>query len=337
MNDETKSSLTPFSDFLKQKRAERGEGQVAFAKWLEVSPASIGQWERSEGYPRVTALPVLCDKLEMEIKQLHELIENQRTLQKGGGNNVGGVTSAERNASIHSGGIVSLPELAVFLRRQQDNIERAISEASEIESEYETHTIFAPQLEDDKHSPKSKEALDQIRQDSLQYEDMAIRRAIELNALGKPKVEFDLKSPDLPPYKYDYLSPHLTALFLFAYRPDQFRLAISMTARRSAWKLALSQAVSEFEVRFHSACLFIIVRGGEKSYPEAAAEIRRLRAESKMLNVRIRILDSTEEVANEIVAIEKQHIIEEHKFYDQMEFNDHDELLDDSDDDPLQE
>jgi transcriptional regulator with XRE-family HTH domain len=306
MSDETLPSLTPFSDFLKAQRAELGESQMVYAARLNVKPASIGQWERSEGYPRMSALPNLAEKLGIPVRQLHELIRDQKNAKNG---NIGNPTS-------------SMP---AFSNRHQDEINSQINVASEIIEE--TRTIMAPIRPDSDSLIENniKDYFDARRRATFEYTQMAVRRAMELGALGQAEAEVDLRGSDLPPYKYDYVSQHLVALFFFVPEPKSLRSSFAMTARRFTWKLALSQADKIYE-HFCSACLFIIVRGGEEAHPEAAAEIRRLRAEARLLNVRIRILDSTEDVAQEIIKIEKIHIRDAQKWLDEREFYDHREL-----------
>jgi hypothetical protein len=114
-------------------------------------------------------------------------------------------------------------------------------------------------------------------------------------------------------------------MFLFVSDPENFRQTLTFLARRAAWKLAVSQSPRIY-ADFSSACLFIVIRDGESAYPEAAAEIRRFRAESKLLNVRIRVVDSTEDVAKEIIDIENQHIRDAQKWLDERAFFDADDF-----------
>jgi hypothetical protein len=244
------------------------------------------------------------------VAQLHELIKTQKSIKYG----------------VDSGTSFSTP---FFSKREDQDVNDVLKSISAPTDE--TRTILAP-LKPEAYGIASlgdKNALATIRQYFMQYEQMAVRRAIELGALGRGDVYVDLKSPELPPYKYDYVSEYLTAVFLFVSDPENFRQTLTFLARRAAWKLAVSQAKKDY-TDFCSACLFIIIRNGESAYPSAAAEIRRFRAESKLLNVRIRVLDSTEDVAKEIINIENQHIrdaqqwLAEQTFFDADDFDSND-------------
>lgn len=47
-------------DNLRRLRTEKNITQEALAKYLGITPQSVGKWERGEGYPDITLLPKIA-------------------------------------------------------------------------------------------------------------------------------------------------------------------------------------------------------------------------------------------------------------------------------------
>lgn len=65
-------------DTIKRIRRERDLTQEEVAAHLGISPQSISKWERGEGYPDITVLPVLANYFCVSVDELLDVSEIEK-------------------------------------------------------------------------------------------------------------------------------------------------------------------------------------------------------------------------------------------------------------------
>ena len=65
-------STVNIAPFIKEYRRQYNLTQADFAKIVGVSPQAISKWEREQGYPDITLLPILATLLGCSVNDFFE-------------------------------------------------------------------------------------------------------------------------------------------------------------------------------------------------------------------------------------------------------------------------